>query len=1041
MDELVLLGFVALLWLVVVPIIIMVKLSGLRGKMREQEDYLQWKIAKLEERLNNLESTPGGPPAAETPKTQTAPIAAPQALADQIEKRSPLSAQTPSPAMPAATAPTPQPEPEFTKTPSSLPLNAPAPETLAAPAQATNLETPAPPMAPQTSARPVFQAPELPPISDPVAEIIKFGQQIMRKSNMWVLGGTVLLLCALVFLAKLAIDAGWYTPSLRLASGGLLGIALLIFGWRSRESKPQLGQILQGGGVAAFYLVVVAAVKLHDMIPAAVGLPLLILLVALASILAVMQNAAWMAHVSMVSGFLAPRLMSDGSGNYVALFAVFIILNAGIIFIFTRRNWAHLCLTGFVLTYGIGGIWGLRSYEPHMWTSVEPFLLAFTACYGWIAWRLSGLVCANEPSVSSSATDEGSSSNWIATIFSARYMHLFFALATPAVFLLYQLTVVGHLPFALAFTGLSVGFIYLAGARLIWKRHGTIRVQDAQVYFVLAVAGLNLALLFAGLDTGASRAAMLFYLGVVWVLEGGLFVYIPRHNAANSLARPGFTAWLGTALCLIGSGLSYAYALRLRLEDMSISNGQGADVDIHILVGTILSAVALLAAAWGCRTAFVRTDQDEIKNKLWGGFGSHSPIYPAVFILAGLWLLLGLHTAFVEFDHNLAWSSLALVLFISASMLVRLRLNWDDLRCLLALPLVFALPTLASAAYNIWGMLFATDYVDFSYLALPLDEFLYAAAPLALFFAPVALDYALSRRANSKLHALLRLLAPGLAFAAILACLPSLVYAVLPLDIANTFSGAWFSIIPLALALLTLGLLCRLTTAYVQDSSILRIKTRQAAWFVSAILPLLQVLIWQANTLFAYAVADPLPYIPLLNPLDLGVALACLVVWFWWRKNLAVHGRLSIRPISAMPGVIFVCLMAFAAGHGIILRAVSVWVYDSIYAYDALSQQLAQVCITLYWGVCGFTLMLTGSRLKTRRLWICGASLLLIAAIKAVAVDTSSAATLARVAVYFGIGVLFICTGYFIPVPGSRERETTSESKHPSTPEHASTRE
>ena len=99
-------------------------------------------------------------------------------------------------------------------------------------------------------------------------------------------------------------------------------------------------------------------------------------------------------------------------------------------------------------------------------------------------------------------------------------LFLFFALATPAIFLLYQLTVVGHLPFAMAFTGLALGFIYLAGARLTWKRQGQTRPYAAQVYFTLAVTGLNLALLFAGLDTGASRAVMLFYLGVVWVVQG-----------------------------------------------------------------------------------------------------------------------------------------------------------------------------------------------------------------------------------------------------------------------------------------------------------------------------------------------------------------------------------------------------------------------------------------------------------------------------------------------------------------------------------------
>ena len=61
--------------------------------------------------------------------------------------------------------------------------------------------------------------------------------------------------------------------------------------------------------------------------------------------------------------------------------------------------------------------------------------------------------------------------------------------------------------------------------------------------------------------------------------------------------------------------------------------------------------------------------------------------------------------------------------------------------------------------------------------------------------------------------------------------------------------------------------------------------------------------------------------------------------------------------------------------------------------------------------------------------------LMLAAAIKTVAVDTSSAATLAKVAVYFGMGVLYICTGYFIPVPGGRGKEPAPEEAPPSSGE------
>ncbi len=357
-------------------------------------------------------------------------------------------------------------------------------------------------------------------------------------------------------------------------------------------------------------------------------------------------------------------------------------------------------------------------------------------------------------------------------------------------------------------------------------------------------------------------------------------------------------------------------------------------------------------------------------------------------------------------------------------MLARARLDWRDLRYLLILPLLFALPALFTAGYTIVQVLFAADFGDLAYVGMPLDDFMYTFAPLALFFVPVGLDCLLSRRTDSKTRELMRLLSPGIAFAVILIALPTLLQLI-PTDASLNYSGAWFMVLPLILALLALTLQTRLTAK--KEKTTLPLRLRSLAWSAAAILPLAEIIIWQFNTLTAEAWVEPLPYIPLLNPLDLGAGLACLTLWFWWQKTVKLHNAGFSRHLPATVGQAAICFMAFVVGHGLLLRAVAVLMYNSVYVSMIFPQQLAQVCITLYWGICGFTLMFTGSRLQTRRLWACGALLLLIAAIKTVALDTSSAATLARVAVYFGIGVLFICTGYFIPVPGSRARKDAAD--------------
>ena len=1017
MEGLVLLGFLLLGWVVIAPIVALIKSSG-SGLLNARVLTLEYKVRELEDKLalkSKAEDAASAQPlsaADEVPEVEVEPEFDPSEIKTEPYPPQPLSNDLVD-------------RPAF--------LYAPATDAVSR----TELEEP---LAAQAEPEPDLAAKgvqELPPIgtpdaatpeeqnfspaapaANPIADAVNWGRDILQKSNLWVLGGVVLLLCALVFLAKLAVEMGWYNPSLRLATGGLVGIVLLCLGWRSREKRPQLGQIMQGGGIAALYLVVIAAVKLPEiMLSPLAGLPLLLAFVLLASLLAILQNAPWMAHLSMISGFFAPLIMSEGSGNYIALFSIFIILNIGVMLIFAFRNWGHLCLTSFVLTYGIGGLWGLRSYHPELWLSVEPFLLAFTACYGWIAWRFSALI-------SKEALPEPlNSGGTLSALLSPTRLHLFFVLGTPTIFMLYQLMLVGHLPMGVAFSGLGLGFLYLAGARLLWKRYGRERLGDAQIYFVLAITGLNLALLFSGLDTGFDRPVMFFYLGVTWVVEGALFIRITRNNPDDSLARPRFMRGLGMVLLTGGALLAFASAL-WKLQLPHFTEGVGPAVDFHLLIGSVIISVFSLLAAWSCR----RTPETEDNRSGLKSFSGNFT-YALAFFIGAFWLLGGTFAGFIELNYNLTWSSLALAALVSAAMFVRARLDWPELRYLLVLPVPFAVPALLNVVLkNIIIVLFEQDVTALPEMAFSFIGFVHNIAPLLLLLLPIGGDSLLSARArNYKLREFLSLSAPGLVYALLIAFLPTLVYSLLAPETISALAGVWFKGLLLALSLITLGLLTKLAPAYGRHDSALGPKTRLAIWTASALAPIAQMLIWQYDTLFALALVSPLPYIPLLNILDLGAVIICLTLWFWRRKNALLRESCIGRAPKAFIGDAVICIMAFVAGHGVILRALAALVYGSIYAQEAFSEQLGQVCITLYWGLCGFALMFAGKRLQMRRLWICGATLLLAAAAKTVLVDTAGAATLARVGVYFGIGLLFICTGYFIPVPGSRKRGPKSD--------------
>ncbi|MFT5085133.1 MAG: hypothetical protein ACI9Y1_003191 [Lentisphaeria bacterium] len=78
----------------------------------------------------------------------------------------------------------------------------------------------------------------------------------------------------------------------------------------------------------------------------------------MAMTLAVLQNSRTFAALASAGGFLAPVLMSSGSGNHVGLFSYYAILNSAIFAVAWLKSWRLLNLIGFVFTFAIGLAWG-----------------------------------------------------------------------------------------------------------------------------------------------------------------------------------------------------------------------------------------------------------------------------------------------------------------------------------------------------------------------------------------------------------------------------------------------------------------------------------------------------------------------------------------------------------------------------------------------------------------------------------------------------------------------------------------------------------
>ncbi len=550
MEALFVLVALALLLVPVLLVVALIQLGGLRSRVSRLEGELA--------RLRQGAAAPAREPA--RPDTVAAPTVAAQA------------------AQPAAPVPPPlpprEPDPVSAASATASRSDAPRPAEPAR-AQATGAPASSAPQAPAAPLPPRPQAPRTPPAPprpDPLTVAARWVRGWFTEGNVPVKVGMLVLLAGVAALLKYASDQGWMRVpmELRLAGVALAAMAGLVFGWRQRERKRVFALSLQGGAIGVLLLVVFAAFKLYAMMPAGAAFALSVVLVAGAGVLAVKQDALALAVLATLAGFLAPIWLSTGSGNHVALFGYYAVLNAGIFAIAWWRPWRVLNLLGFVFTWGIGTLWGVLKYRSEHFASTEPFLLLFFAFY-----LLIPVLYARRRAGARHARIDGC---------------LVFGTPLVAFSLQAGLLEGARMPLALCALGLGALYAVLAAALRRDPRFAALVAP-----FALLAAGF--ATLAVPLALAAEATACVF------ALEGAAL------------------AWLGLRQRrrlpqLTGAGLQIAAALAFAIGvSDEIWTAQTAVLNATF-AGALLIALAGLASAWSYRRAGVATPA--LPYYLWG---------------------------------------------------------------------------------------------------------------------------------------------------------------------------------------------------------------------------------------------------------------------------------------------------------------------------------------------------------------------------------------------------------------------------------------
>ena len=161
--------------------------------------------------------------------------------------------------------------------------------------------------------------------------------------------------------------------------------------------------------------------------------------------------------------------------------------------------------------------------------------------------------------------------------------------------------------------------------------------------------------------------------------------------------------------------------------------------------------------------------------------------------------------------------------------------------------------------------------------------------------------------------------------------------------------------------------------------------------------------------------AAPLPYAPVLNPLDLTLILALTALFVWAHRTQQV----AERTLYAWFGV-----AVFVFVNAIVFRSVHQWLGVPWRFGALLASKPLQAALTLTWTATALPIMLIATRRAIRPLWMTGAALLAVVVVKLFALDLGSLAGLPRVVAFLGVGVLLLLIGYLAPLPPAKAAES-----------------
>ncbi|XOF32846.1 MAG: DUF2339 domain-containing protein [Candidatus Electrothrix sp. YB6] len=805
-------------------------------------------------------------------------------------------------------------------------------------------------------------APPSPPknTSDPVERVLSAVWKFFTQGNVVLRVGLLVLFFGVSFLLKYAVDRKLLTLSieLRLLGVALAGIGMLIFGWKVRLKRPGFALLMQGGAIGLLFLDVFAAFKLYDLLPMPLAFAVMIGLVCTSAALALLQDAKSLALFGTTGGFLAPVLLSTGSGSHVALFSYYALLNSGILLIAWFKAWRELNLLGFVFTLGIGSAWGVSSYEPRYFASTEPFLLLF-----FLMFTAIGVLFAFRQPPKLRGYVDGT-----------------LVFGTPIICFSLQAALVKDMPYGLALSALAVSLFYVGLASFLWNR-GNERLRQGIRTLTEAFLALSVAFVTLAIPLALSGR----WTAVTWAMEGAALIWVGVRQNRLLPRNVGVLLQFAAGFFFLASSQPVA-------DRMILFNG--------ICLGSLIISLSALFSSWylyqaGQAGSLRRFEQyHHLPLFLWG---------------IGWWFGGGINELSYQLVSYYNYHDYAVLLFIGLScaalLMTAKKISWP----IAAWPSLGLLPVIALVGADKigWHGFFGSQHVstDLGWLIWPvlfaLLHFCLAQARARLPERPLCFTHIggylllvliLTSEAAWQVHNL------------------------------TGGTGAW--------NLIVWGLVPLLMLQLVQRERLTRFwpLSEYAAQYQEQAGGIIAFLLWVwllAGALLSPGNAEPLPFLPLLNPLELSQLIVLLLLFRWLLlRREYVTAYIPLQTFAAAGGV--TCFLWLNA-----VLARSVHHFGAVpFNVDAMfASRLYQAALSIFWGMLSLILMVTAHRLKHRTIWFVGIGLIGVTVSKLFLVDLANSGTVERIVSFLAVGILLIIIAYFAPLPpaSAEENENNEE--------------